>query len=93
MGQIQSPLWVLLDAEVNRLDALRSRRVVVGIALELEASSPESPLRLEDAGVADCHLEGLVLVAVEASILTTWVRELDDLTPLLTALDVVGVED
>ena len=92
MAKIHWPRRVLLHAEVQRLDPRRRGAAVVAVALELQASAAESPLGLEDAAVAQRHLEGLVAVAVEPRAAGV-ARELEDLAPLeALALDVVGAE-
>ena len=92
MAEVQGALGVPLDAEVDRLDALGARAAVVRVARELEPRAPEAFLGLEDARIADSHLEGLVGGVVEVRVGN--VGELEDLAPLgVLALDVVGVED
>ena len=92
VAEIQRPRGILLDAEMKRLDPRGRGAAVVAVALELQAGAAEPALGLEDAAVAQRHLEGLVAVAVEPRAAGV-ARELEDLAPLeALALDVVGAE-
>jgi hypothetical protein len=87
--QVQRARGVLLDAEVQRLDALTALAVwrVFG---KLQSCAAEAVLLLEDGLVRDGDFNGGVLGAVEARGV---VGELEDLAPLqVIALDVVRVE-
>lgn len=88
--QVQLPLGVLLDAEVQRADAGRAGPALVGVALDLQAGTSEAVLRLEDGLVVDSHFDGLGGRVIEAR--ARDVGELQALAELLAAADVVRVE-
>lgn len=90
MRQIQLPLGVLLDAEMQRPNTRCARPARVGVALDLQAGAAEAVLRLEDGLVVDGHLDGLGGRVVEAR--ARHVGELEALAELLAAAHVVRVE-
>lgn len=57
MAQVHRPLQILLDAEMNRLDA-HIAGIIARILREHEAYPPEAQLVIEDALIADGRLDG-----------------------------------
>lgn len=93
VAQIQRSRRVKLDAKMQRLDTRRPGTSGIRIPLELQTSTAESLLGLEDALVAEGNLEGLVRLVVEARVAHVG-GELDDLAPFeVLALHVVRIED
>lgn len=93
VAQVQGPLGVPLEGEVDRLDARRAGGVSVGVPLELQAGAAEAPLVVEDGRVVDGDLEGLLVGRVVEPGRGGDVGELEDGRPgEAGAFDVVGVE-
>lgn len=91
MGEIESPCWILLDTPVQCPHACRTRALGVGVVGQLQTSTAEAVLGLEDGLFADCHLDGLVVGAVEPRV--GHIGKQQDLRPRNGAgSDVVRVE-
>lgn len=91
VAQVERPGGILLNAPVDRLEALVARASLVGVVGEEEARSAEAILLLEDGLITDGDLDGLVRGVVESGVGDF--REEQDVAPgEVVALGVTGVE-
>jgi hypothetical protein len=91
VGEVQWAGRVLLDAEVQSLDALTTLAVRC-VFRELQTCATEAELLLKDALVGDGYLDGSVVCSIEAGGCPS--RKLQDRGPgQVVALDVIWVEE